>query len=174
MTTPENKFAGESERCETAQPCEHFYISIHEPGHILYWVRICSQCLQPDWVTLDEDIRKIKEGTTMSQDSSLPAVYQQRAKDLVYAYVKSRLEETDTHVTFGPDEVYVGWFCKTLANWKALVTTTLPDGMYYEVTHDGVACYDYIDAYKKFENVAVPEGVDPAVFLGASAATLPA
>jgi Family of unknown function (DUF6275) len=82
-----------------------------------------------------------------------------RAKELVYAYVNSVLDKTDTHVKFGPDDVYVVWFCKMLANWKALVSTTLPDGMYYEVTHDGVACYDYVDPYKKFSNVAVPEGV---------------
>ena len=74
---------------------------------------------------------------------------------LVYEYVKARLEKTDTHVTFGRDEVYIVWFCKTLQNWKALLSTTLPDGMYYEVTYDGDKQVAYIDAYKKFNNVAV-------------------
>jgi hypothetical protein len=98
-------------------------------------------------------------------DDYAPTSYQARAIELVHAYVQSRLEKTDTHVSFGISDVYVVWFCKTLNNWKALLSTTLPDGMYYEVTHDGVACYDYIDAYKKFENVGVPEGVSPAEFL---------
>lgn len=71
----------------------------------------------------------------------------------VYHYVKAHLEKTDTHVTFGEDEVYIVWFSKTLQNWKALVSTTLPDGMYYEVTFNGDKMELYIDAYKKFDNV---------------------
>lgn len=79
--------------------------------------------------------------------------YLDAAKGTVYDYVKSHLEKTDTHVTFGPDEVYVVWFAKTLQNWKALLSTTLPDGMYYEVTYNGDKGETYLDAYKKFENV---------------------
>lgn len=75
-------------------------------------------------------------------------------KNMVYSHVKDRLEKTDTHVKFTPDDVYVVWFCKTLQNWKALVSTTLPDGMYYEVTFDGDRQQIYIDSYKKFENLA--------------------
>lgn len=85
--------------------------------------------------------------------------YQRRARQLVYDYVKPRLEKTDTHVTFGLDEVYVVWFAKVLQNWKALVSTTLPDGAYYEVTHNGDKAETYIDVYRKWDNVAVP---DPA------------
>jgi hypothetical protein len=78
---------------------------------------------------------------------------QSRAKALVFDYVKSRLEKTDTHVTFADDEVYVVWFAFTLGNWKALLSTTLPDGMYYEVTHNAAKGETYLDAYKKFDNV---------------------
>lgn len=85
------------------------------------------------------------------------ADYQSRAKELVYDYVKARLEKTDTHITFGPDEVYVVWYAKTLGNWKALISTTLPDGAYYEVTHNGAKGETYIDVYKKWDNVAVPD-----------------
>ncbi len=77
------------------------------------------------------------------------------AKKIAYNYIKARLEKTDTHVTFGLDEVYIVWFSKTLSNWKALLSTTLPDGMYYELTHDGNAGETYLDAYKKFENITV-------------------
>ena len=48
--------------------------------------------------------------------------------------------------------VYVVWFCKTLQNWKALASTTVPDGMYYELTYNGDKDEMYLDAYKKFEN----------------------
>lgn len=86
-----------------------------------------------------------------------PYVLQDKARQLVFDYIKPRLEKTDTHITFGPDEVYVVWFSKTLQNWKALVSTTLPDGMYYEVTYDGNQQRAYLDAYKKFDNVTVPD-----------------
>lgn len=49
-------------------------------------------------------------------------------------------------------DTYVVWHCKTLQNWKTLVSTTLPDGMYYEVTCNGDKNEVYLDAYKKFEN----------------------
>lgn len=83
--------------------------------------------------------------------------FMEKAQRLVFEYVKDRLEKTDTHVTFGPDEVYIVWFSKTLQNWKALLSTTLPDGMYYEVTYNGDQKETYIDAYKKFENVRVSD-----------------
>ncbi len=77
----------------------------------------------------------------------------EKSIELVYDHVKERLEKTDTHVTFGKDEVYVVWFCYILGGWKALLSTTLPDGMYYEVTRNVKEQETYIDSYKKFENV---------------------
>lgn len=53
------------------------------------------------------------------------------------------------------DDVYVVWQCKTLQNLKALLSTTVPDGMYYELTHDGDRKLTYLDAYKKWEQVVV-------------------
>ncbi len=80
--------------------------------------------------------------------------FQEKAKHLVFSYVSNKLEKTDPHVDF---EVYVVWFSKTLGNWKALLSTTLPDGMYYEVTYNGEATETYLDAYKKFENVCIDD-----------------
>ena len=79
---------------------------------------------------------------------------QERAKDLVREYITGKLEKTDPPPQF---DVYVVWFTFTLGNWKALVSTTLPDGMYYEVTHNGPKRETYIDAYKKFENVCIKD-----------------
>jgi hypothetical protein len=76
---------------------------------------------------------------------------------IVFDYASASLDETDTHVTFTLDDVYVVWFSKTLQNWKALISTTLPDGMYYEVTHNGDKHETYIDAYKKFDNVCIAD-----------------
>ena len=77
--------------------------------------------------------------------------YQQTAKEIVLNYANKHIDKTD-NVQIALDDVYIVWFCKTLQNWKALVSTTLPDGMYYEVTYNGDKKEIYLDAYKKFEN----------------------
>lgn len=88
----------------------------------------------------------------MSDESRLD-----QARRLVFEYVKPRLEKTDTHVTFAQDEVYIVWFCYILGGWKALISTSLPDGMYYEVTHNAAKGETYLDAYKKFDNICIPD-----------------
>jgi methionine synthase II (cobalamin-independent) len=77
-----------------------------------------------------------------------------RAREVVRDYAEAHLDVTDGEQSF---DVYVVWFAKTLGNWKALVSTTLTDGMYYEVTYDGVNKRIYLDAYKKFENKVIPD-----------------
>lgn len=52
-------------------------------------------------------------------------------------------------------DCFIVWKCKTLQNWKWLISTTLFDGMYYEVTYNGDREEFYLDAYKKFENVKI-------------------
>ena len=79
-----------------------------------------------------------------------------RAKELVVNYFNERVKVTDNK-KITEDDVFVVWFCKTLQNWKALVSTTISDGMYYEITHNGDKGETYIDAYKKWENVCVPD-----------------
>ena len=66
-------------------------------------------------------------------------------------YANEHIDQTD-NVQITRDNVFIVWFCKTIQNWKALVSTTLPDGMYYEVTYNGDKKEVYLDAYKKFEN----------------------
>ena len=65
----------------------------------------------------------------MSNDAML-----KRAKELVVNYFNDHVEVTDNK-KITEEDVFVVWFCKTLQNWKALVSTTVSDGMYYEVTH---------------------------------------
>lgn len=76
----------------------------------------------------------------------------EKAKEIVCRYFNEHAEKTDNfHIT--EDDVYVVWFCKTLQNWKVQLSTTVHDGMYYEVTHNGDKNETYLDAYKKFQNV---------------------
>jgi hypothetical protein len=53
------------------------------------------------------------------------------------------------------EDVKLVWFSKTLENWKALVITTLPDQLYYEVTYSGQNKDTCIDVYQKIDSVRV-------------------
>ena len=75
----------------------------------------------------------------------------EKMRRAVYEYVKEHIDKTD-NVKFSIDDVYLVWCCKTLQNWKTLISTTLPDGMYYECTFNSDKNEMYLDAYKKFEN----------------------
>ena len=72
-------------------------------------------------------------------------------KAKVAEYTNAHMDKTDRqqiHV----NDVYLVWSCKALQNNKALLSTTVPDGMYYELTYNGDKKELYLDAYKKFEN----------------------
>ena len=63
------------------------------------------------------------------------------------------------HNPVTPDDLGVVWFSKTIRNWKALVTSMVADGMYYEVTHNGVKNETYVDAYVKVGHENVPDKI---------------
>jgi len=75
-------------------------------------------------------------------------------KKEIVTYVNEHSDKTDGR-KITEEDVFVVWMCKTLQNNKALLSTTLPDGMYYEVTHNGDKKEVYVDAYKKWENYSV-------------------
>lgn len=87
---------------------------------------------------------------------------QEIAKQAVVDYFNARVEKTDNK-TITIDDVYVVWFCKTLQNWKCLLSTTVSDGMYYELTYNGDKKQLYFDAYKKWENLCL---IDKGGFYG--------
>ena len=75
-------------------------------------------------------------------------------KETVVAYANDNFEKTD-QVQITEEDVFVVWSCKTLQNNKALLSTTVSDGMYYELTHNGDKSEVYLDAYKKWENKCI-------------------
>lgn len=85
--------------------------------------------------------------------------YQEKAKQIVIDYYNEHVEKTDNK-KLTESEVFIVWFSKTLQNWKALISTTISDGMYYEVTYNGDKKETYLDAYKKWENVCVKDKED--------------
>jgi hypothetical protein len=79
------------------------------------------------------------------------------ARGLVFDYVVEHLDPTDG-VNFRFDQIYVVLFTYVVGNWKALISTSLSDGMYYEVTFDKRRGLVYFDAYKRFDHkeIAIP------------------
>lgn len=75
-------------------------------------------------------------------------------KKAVVDYVNANLDKTDgKQIT--EDDVFIVWMCKTLQNNKALASTTLFDGMYYELTYNGDKRELYVDTYKKWHNFTI-------------------
>lgn len=83
-----------------------------------------------------------------------PSDFIPKCKEIVLDYAKKRIDKTNESfmLDFSLDDVYVVWYSKTLQNSKALLSTNLLDGMYYELTYNGDKNEIYFDAYKKFEN----------------------
>ena len=69
-------------------------------------------------------------------------------------FFNERVDEND-NFTLKDEDIFIVWSCKTLQNNKALVSTTVPDGMYYELTYNGDKKELYLDAYKKMENICI-------------------
>jgi len=80
--------------------------------------------------------------------------YLETSKELVINYFNENAEKTD-NIKIGAENVFIVWSCKTLQNFKALLSTTISDGMYYELTYNGDKKEWYLDAYKKWQNVCI-------------------
>ncbi|MBE6146932.1 MAG: hypothetical protein E7168_01200 [Firmicutes bacterium] len=78
-------------------------------------------------------------------------------KKTIVDYFNNRVEITDNKKITEAD-VFIVWSCKTLQNNKAMVSTNVSDGMYYELTYNGDKKELYLDAYKKWENKAIKVG----------------
>ena len=75
-------------------------------------------------------------------------------KTLIANYFNNNVDVTDGK-KITTDDVYIVWSCKTLQNFKALASTTVSDGMYYEITYNGDKNEMYFDAYKKWKNMTL-------------------
>lgn len=78
-----------------------------------------------------------------------------KCKEIVVDYFNSQADSTDKNGKITEADVFVVWTVKVLQNNKALLSTTVSDGMYYELTHNGDKKEIYVDAYKKWKNYAV-------------------
>ena len=81
----------------------------------------------------------------------------EKCKEIIVNYFNENVEKTDNK-KITKEDVFIVWSCKTLQNNKALISTTVSDGMYYEITYNGDKKEAYVDAYKKWENFCIKDG----------------
>lgn len=67
------------------------------------------------------------------------------ARQAVWEVVK----DVDPVIKF--DDIYVVSFTYILSDWKAMVSSSRPDGKYYEVTYDYETDVTYVDTYVKIK-----------------------
>ena len=80
----------------------------------------------------------------------------------VVEYFNDKRDKSDSEELL-PDDVYVVWQVKVLQNFKALLSTKMSDGMYYEFTYNGDEDEMYLDVYKKWTNVVYKK---PVIYYG--------
>lgn len=103
---------------------------------------IRSQMMQPDNTF----------GPVVTEDSPVQDI----ARAFVFDFARSSLDPSDSqYAEFTFDDVDVVQFFYILGNWKALVSTTLPDGMYYEVSYEKSRSVARLEAYKRFDHKEV-------------------
>lgn len=77
-----------------------------------------------------------------------------KQKVVDYTNTFMNLTSINQPVYIGTDDVYVVWLNRTVQNNKALLSTTIADGVYYEVTYNGDKNELYFDAYSHVHNEA--------------------
>ena len=90
-------------------------------------------------------LEKKKENKIMSSEKFIGL-----CKENVVKYFNEHSDKTD-NVLITQEDVYVVWYCKTLQNHKALLSTNISD----ELTYNGDKNELYLDAYKKWQNVKI-------------------
>lgn len=69
-------------------------------------------------------------------------------KEQVARYIR----ENTTGYVVTRDDIFVVWYCKTLQNAKAILSTNVVKGLLFELTLNGDKNELYLDCYTKTEN----------------------
>ena len=65
-------------------------------------------------------------------------------KKIVVDYFNSHADKTDKK-QITEDDVFIVWSCKTSQNNKALASTTVSDGMYYEISRHAIEMAELLE-----------------------------
>lgn len=78
-----------------------------------------------------------------------------KEKVVEYANTTMNLSSINKPVHINKSDAYVVWLNRTLQNNKALLSTTISNGMYFEITYNGDKDELYFDAYKHENNYCI-------------------
>ena len=101
------------------------------------------------WMNINLHYQKKKRRTNMFLSSE---EFMRLAKAKVYEMALASLCPTDDLSMFTINDVYIVTHAFILKNQKAMVSTTLTDGKYYEVTYNEATSELYVDQYVKVQN----------------------
>lgn len=79
--------------------------------------------------------------------------YIAEAKNRVLFDYAEKMGPNDTPLYY--DDIYVVMFAYVLGGWKALLSTNIPDGKYYEITRSTSKNKTYVDVYAKIRNIEI-------------------
>ena len=73
----------------------------------------------------------------------------EQALQIVREYIDEHIDHSTPNAEY---TLFAVWQCSILRNFKCLIATTSPNGMYFELTYDAERGCWYFDAYRKIEN----------------------
>lgn len=68
-------------------------------------------------------------------------------KEFIINYYKEKFNKE-----LSVNDIYIVWQVRVLKNNKALASTNVEDGFYFEITYNGDKEEFYFDSYKKIDN----------------------
>lgn len=77
-------------------------------------------------------------------------------RDIVSHYTNTMYAAEAGHPPCKHEDVFTVWYCKTLQSYKALASSPMSGGIYYEVTYDGNLNEIYVEVYKKIDSLRIP------------------
>ena len=81
--------------------------------------------------------------------------FEKKCIELVKKYYEDELK-----TNIKEDNIYIVWLTKVLQNNKALLSTTIKDTRYFEITYNGDKEETYIDCYIKEKNICKKDKED--------------
>lgn len=75
-----------------------------------------------------------------------------KAMSIVRSYIDEHFDKSETPPEY---TVFTVWKNKVLQNWKYLISSSISDGKYYELTYNGNRGEWYLDCYVKLDNQCI-------------------
>ena len=76
-----------------------------------------------------------------------------KSKEKVAEYRNEHYKGAENVTDIKPEDVQIVWISKTLHHMKGLFIGHVTDGLYYELTYNGINKELYMDVYDKQENL---------------------